>query len=134
MFEIYKQTQGKYTRVITFVSGMVLATIGAIWLSNKLEVLQGQWKVYLQYGLSAALWVGSAGLLFFVVNKPKMADFMIATEGEMKKVSWSSRKEIIGSTKVVIFATLALAVLLYVVDMIFQTFFVSIDVLRLSGK
>jgi preprotein translocase SecE subunit len=34
----------------------------------------------------------------------------------MKKVSWSSRKEIVGSTKVVIVATFMLAVILAAVD------------------
>jgi preprotein translocase SecE subunit len=55
---------------------------------------------------------------------------MIATEGEMKKVNWSTRREIIGSTKVVIVFTLLLTLVLFVVDMIFITFFGWIGVLR----
>jgi preprotein translocase SecE subunit len=41
----------------------------------------------------------------------------------MKKVSWSSRKEVVGSTKVVIVATFVLAVLLYGVDLVFIRLF-----------
>ena len=36
------------------------------------------------------------------MNKPTNVDFLIATDSEMKKVNWTSRKELIGSTKVVI--------------------------------
>ncbi|MDP6045583.1 MAG: preprotein translocase subunit SecE, partial [Phycisphaerae bacterium] len=57
------------------------------------------------------------------VNRPRNADFLIATEGEMKKVSWSGKKEIIGSTKVVIVTTLMIAMLLFGVDILFGALF-----------
>ena len=60
----------------------------------------------------------------------KSSDFMIATEGEMKKVSWSSKREVIGSTKVVILFTVLLALFLFVVDFAFQVFFKSVGVLK----
>lgn len=47
----------------------------------------------------------------------------------MKKVSWSSRKEIIGSTKVVIITTLILTAILFAVDLLFTQLFVWIKVL-----
>ena len=40
----------------------------------------------------AALFLLLAFLIYWIVNKPSIADFMIAAEGEMKKVSWSSRQ------------------------------------------
>lgn len=132
MFDIYKQGQGKNTRLTTFLSGMGLTTIGAVWLSERLSRVGGEWGVYIQYGISVVVWIGMAWLMFFLVNKPNMADFMIATEGEMKKVSWSSRREILGSTKVVIFATFAMAIVLFVVDFAFQLFFSKIDILQLQ--
>jgi preprotein translocase subunit SecE len=73
--------------------------------------------------------LGLAVLMFWIVNRPRSADFLIATEGEMKKVSWSSKKEIIGSTKVVIIATFMLAALLYVVDAMFALLFVKMGVM-----
>jgi preprotein translocase subunit SecE len=60
----------------------------------------------------------------------KTSDFMIATEGEMKKVSWSSKNEVIGSTKVVIIFTILMAMLLFVVDLAFQWLFQFIGVLK----
>ncbi|NLW87690.1 MAG: preprotein translocase subunit SecE [Planctomycetes bacterium] len=64
-----------------------------------------------------------AWLTFWILNKPSAADFLIATESEMKKVSWSSRKEVIGSTKVVIVTTFIMAALLAGVDLLFILLF-----------
>ena len=75
--------------------------------------------------------VGFGLLTFWIVGVHRRAcDFMIATEGEMKKVNWSTRREIIGSTKVVIMFTALLALILFVVDIVFMTFFAWIGVLR----
>ena len=47
----------------------------------------------------------------------------IATEGEMKKVNWSSRKEVAVSTMIVIVVVFAMAILLGVTDVVFQFVF-----------
>jgi preprotein translocase subunit SecE len=83
----------------------------------------------IQFGVPAALLAALAVFLFWMVNRRKSADFLIATEGEMKKVSWSSRKEIVGSTKVVIVATFILAGLLYAVDAAFALLFQTMGVM-----
>jgi len=57
--------------------------------------------------------------VFFYVNKPNVVDFLVATETEMKKVSWSSRAELVGSTAVVIMTVFALALFIYMADTIF---------------
>ncbi|MBU0641058.1 MAG: preprotein translocase subunit SecE [Planctomycetes bacterium] len=57
---------------------------------------------------------------------------MIATEGEMKKVNWSSKKEVIGATKVVIVTVLALGAMLFIVDIFFMTVFGGIGVLKVD--
>ena len=41
---------------------------------------------------SGGVGVGLGLLMFWLMNKPTVADFLIAAEGEMKKVSWSSRR------------------------------------------
>jgi preprotein translocase SecE subunit len=48
---------------------------------------------------------------------------MILAEGEMKKVSWSSRKEIAVSTFIVIVVVVIMAVLLGITDLSFKLFF-----------
>jgi preprotein translocase SecE subunit len=57
------------------------------------------------------------------MNKPAVADFMIAAEGELKKVNWSSRKEVAVSTMIVILVVFAMAILLGATDMVFQFVF-----------
>ena len=71
-----------------------------------------------------------AVLWWVTYTSRKSGDFMIATEGEMKKVSWSTRREIIGSTKVVILFTILFAVYLFVVDVVCVFLFSSIGVLK----
>ena len=120
-FEIYKRGQGKYTRITTFVAVMVIGVIGARALSNWLEPRVE--SPYYRFGIPTLL-VALLGLLMFrVVNRPKSADFMIVTEGEMKKVSWSSQKEIVGSTKVVIVTAFLMAGVLFSTDLLFLLLF-----------
>ena len=120
MFDIYKRGQGKYARIATFASVMVIGLAGAAALSDKLAAYA---PPVIQFGVPALLVVALGIFMFWMVNRPKSADFLIATEGEMKKVSWSSKKELIGSTKVVIIGLFMMAVLLYAVDAGFALLF-----------
>jgi len=129
MFEIYKRGQGRYARTITFVSMIVVGLGGAAALSEKLAGYPATQQPLVRYGVPALLLVVLGLLMFWIVNRPKSADFLIATEGEMKKVAWSSRKEIVGSTKVVIVATFMMAGILYAVDAMFALLFRAMGVM-----
>ncbi|MEA3346644.1 MAG: preprotein translocase subunit SecE [Candidatus Auribacterota bacterium] len=54
----------------------------------------------------------------FLANHPKVATFLIDTEAEVKKVSWSTRKELVSSTGVVIVATVFVAVFIGTADLV----------------
>jgi preprotein translocase SecE subunit len=123
-FEIYKRGQGKYTRIITFVGVMVVGLFGASSLSDTLSVRMPE--PYYHFGIPFVLLLGLAILMFWLVNRPRNVDFLVATEGEMKKVSWSNKKEIIGSTKVVIITTFVMAFVLFGVDTIFSYIFTKV--------
>ena len=131
-FEVYKRTQGTYTRLGTAAGGGIMILAGADFLYRKLAFeSDAGWTVYLQTGIPLLALIMFGLLLWWLVGaNRKTCDFMIATEGEMKKVSWSSRSELIGSTKVVILFTVTMASLLFMVDMIFMVFFNSVGVLR----
>ncbi len=74
-------------------------------------------------------------VMFWIAgSNRKTNDFFIATEGEMKKVSWSTKKEVIGSTKVVLAFTFLMASFLFVVDGAFIVIFSSLDVLQMPIK
>ena len=127
VFDIYKRGQGKYTRITTLVAAMLIVVIGAVRLSSFLQ--QFDLNAYVRFGIPVAM-VAVLGLaIFWIVNRPRSADFMIATEGEMKKVSWSSRKEVVGSTKVVIITTFILAGILFAVDLVFQLLFQTLGII-----
>ncbi|MBP7052790.1 MAG: preprotein translocase subunit SecE [Phycisphaerae bacterium] len=48
---------------------------------------------------------------------------MIAAEGELKKVNWSSRKEVAVSTLIVIVVVFVMAAILGVTDVVFSMIF-----------
>ena len=127
-FSIYKRGQGKYTRIITFASGSLIGAVVAqvVWA----QLRATEMTPYLVFGIPLVVFVASVLLMSWVVNRPRSADFMIATEGEMKKVSWSSKREIVGGTKVVIVTTFVLALVLWAVDLAFGSFFILIKVLQ----
>jgi len=119
--DIYKRGQGKYTRLYSAFGAAIISGLGCSRLYNKLQATDvGLWAETM---VPAGLFVGLGILIFWLVNKPSIADFMIAAEGEMKKVSWSSRKEIAVSTFIVIVVVITMAVLLGVTDLGFQIFF-----------
>jgi len=74
------------------------------------------YKSYLAYGIPAAVFVVIGAVVYVYLNRPKVVDFLVATEAEMKKVSWSSRSELLGSTAVVIVTVVILAAFIYGVD------------------
>ncbi len=132
-FDVYKRGQGYWLRVCTAVGAGIVILAGADFVYDELDVFRTNqiWTMWMQIGIPALMCVGLGYLLFWVVGvNRRSCDFMIATEGEMKKVNWSTRREIWGSTKVVIVFTLFLAFLLFTVDMVFWTFFAAINVLH----
>jgi preprotein translocase SecE subunit len=132
-FTQYKPEQGKITRTSTFVGLGLLIAWGAKFLSDRLTGFEGDeaWRLFVTPGLpiSFAVVMGAVGWHFTFVHR-KASDFMIATEGEMKKVNWSSKNEVVGSTKVVILFTVLLAIVLFIADVLFRELFSSIGVLR----
>jgi preprotein translocase subunit SecE len=120
-FEIYKRGQGKYTRLCSAFGAAIIAGLGCLQLYKKLDGTDlGLWVKTM---VPAGFFVSLGLLIFWLVNKPSVADFMVAAEGEMKKVSWSSRKEIAVSTFIVIMVVILMAMLLGITDLVFQMFF-----------
>ncbi|MFC1792275.1 preprotein translocase subunit SecE [Planctomycetota bacterium] len=121
VFNIYKRGQGKYTRLCSAFAIAIIAGLGCLQLYKKLQA--GDLGLWAETMVPAGLFVALAFLIFWLVNKPSLADFLIAAEGEMKKVSWSSRQEIAVSTLIVIMVVISMAVLLGTTDVGFRTLF-----------
>ena len=127
VFDIYKRGQGKYTRLCSAFAMAIVVGLGCWQLYNKLDAaswgLSSRATLWIATMVPAGLFVVLALLILWLANKPSVANFMIAAEGEMKKVSWSSRQEIAVSTFIVIVVVIFMAVLLGVTDIGFRTFF-----------
>jgi preprotein translocase subunit SecE len=132
LFEVYKRGQGYYTRLFTALGCGLIAAIGCWRLYEKLGGLDtsASTRIWIQTFVPVGLFIALAILVFLMVNKPKIADFMIAAEGEVKKVSWSSRKEIAISTFIVIVVVICVSLLLLCTDFFFQFFFRAIHLLE----
>ena len=120
-FQLYKSGQGRYLRGGTGVAAALVDLVFCYYLWTLLSryLVENAYKPYLEYGIPAAVFAVLGVAVFFYVNKPNVVDFLVATETEMKKVSWSSRAELVGSTAVVIVTVFALALFIYFADYIF---------------
>jgi preprotein translocase SecE subunit len=70
----------------------------------------------IQYTVPLLLIFGAMWFAWRAVNMPAFADFLIATEAEMNKVSWTSQKRLYQDTVVVLVTVFLMAVFLFVVD------------------
>ncbi len=126
LFAIYKPGQGKYVRWGTVAAMALIVGFGMAWVYQVFAV-----KDMAVQTIAMCVWLlAGAALTFWLINKPSLAEFMIMTESEMRKVTWPSRQTVINSTKVVIILTLVLGALLWMVDVGFIWFFEWIGILK----
>jgi preprotein translocase subunit SecE len=131
-FAIYKKGQGYWTRMGTAVAAALLIGLTSYQIYLQRPYLGMQNKPELAMGIAAGFFVVCSFFAWRLMNKPSNADFLIATDSEMKKVNWTSRKDLIGSTKVVIVFMFLIAVILFLIDILFSYFFYLIGVLKHS--
>ena len=127
---LYKRNQGRLVRQITCLTIWVVVAVAA-WRFHELYLMRwmGADNRALSYILATTL--GGVGIWFGyrLVNWPKFADFLIAVEAEMTKVSWPTKTELIRSSMVVIFFIVALAAILFVFDLFWRTVFQFIGII-----
>lgn len=117
---IYKRGQGYHTRLWTSLACFALACWGSFRLSEILTVVGNAW---VEYMVPAAVLAVFAWGFYYLQNMPAVADFLINAESELKKVSWSTKAQVIASTTVVIFVVIIVSVLLGFVDIGFRSLF-----------
>lgn len=116
---LYKPSQGRITRQVT---------CGALWTIVLVATYRAYVALYdaqaLVHYLVPVLIVAIGGWASYrLVNYPRFADFLIAVEAEMNKVSWPSWPELVRSSFVVIFVMFALAAVLLGFDAIWTFLF-----------
>jgi preprotein translocase subunit SecE len=119
--QMYKPGQGKYSRLGTGFSVGIVVAIGCWRLYEILGA--SDLSLWITTMVPAAIFVALLIVTFWLLNQPTAADFLIAAEGELKKVNWSSRKEVAVSTFVVIIVVILMAALLGTTDFVFQLVF-----------
>ncbi|HVT87328.1 MAG TPA: preprotein translocase subunit SecE [Tepidisphaeraceae bacterium] len=130
-FTIYKKGQGYWTRVGTAVGGAMFVALTANFIYTRIPPEIDWLNEHTAWlnGIVAVFLVGSIALIWKLMNRPQSTDFLIATDSEMKKVNWTSRAELIGSTKVVILFMFMIAGLLFMLDLYFTRLFYLVGVL-----
>lgn len=123
-FSVYKRNQGRVTRQATFAALAITLAVGVWRLAQQLPLWLSSSSISFGTSGSAAdmgvvrflvpglLLAAGLWLLFRIVNVPRFADFLIAVESEMAKVSWPSGGEVARSSAVIIFLIFALAAIL----------------------
>lgn len=118
---LYKPSQGRVTRQVTCAVLWIVIALASLRLYQTLYEA-GVW----QYVGPLVLLVVGFWAAYRAVNYPKFADFLIAVEAEMNKVSWPSRDELIRSAVVVIFVIFMLAIVLFGYDIVWQYLFKNV--------
>ncbi len=121
---IYKRTQGRITRQVTFFA-VVLAVVFGAWRLNQVLGVH----TVLSYAVPGAIIAVGAWIAYRIVNVPAFADFLIAVEAEMNKVSWPTRTELTRASIVVLVTLFVLAVVLLVFDTLWTQVFRLLGIL-----
>ena len=130
----YKRGQGKYSRALAFGGIGALAVFGAVSLYNSLlfpplnEPFPGGWgrvpgidmdltpALLIMLGAVTIIAVG----LYWLNNRRKAVDFLIETEGELRKVAWPTQEEVISSSIVVVITVFIMGMFIFLSDLILQ--------------
>jgi len=125
---LYKRSQGKVARQVTFAAAAIVVALGAYRMMDWLKVMLDYPMA--AYAIAAAVLFVGCWIAYRVVNYPQFADFLIAVEAEMAKVSWPTRAELVRSSIVVIIVIFALAVILFSYDIFWNSLFTKLGILQ----
>lgn len=123
---VYKPNQGRIVRQLTCLAIWIIvglacwALFSALRGSNSSSAMSSAIPATF---MALGVWIG-----FRMVNWPRFADFLIAVEAEMNKVTWPGKEELVRAAFVVIFTIFFLAVSLFLFDIIWQRVFSTIGV------
>jgi preprotein translocase subunit SecE len=127
--DLYKPMQGWYARVYTGLALGLIAAAGG-WRVHEASM---EYTAAWHFGLVAAFAVILGWMIFRIVQFPPFAEFLIATEAEMNKVSWTSRADLYRATTVVLVTVTLMSVFLFGVDWLWSYLLQLLGVLKFGG-
>jgi preprotein translocase SecE subunit len=142
----YKWSQGQRVRRGTILGILILAGCGVYTLLAHRTLGSGSennWVLAIpftgravtllpdiQFTVPIVLVLASLWFAYRVVNFPTFADFLIATEAEINKVSWTTGRRLVQDTIVVLVTVFLMTVFLFVVDIAWAKLLSLVGVLR----
>jgi preprotein translocase subunit SecE len=126
---LYKPMQGRHARLYTGLG------LGLIVLAGAYQVSQAslEYAPLLRFGLPVAFAAILGWIVLRLIHFPPFADFLIATEAEMNKVSWTTKDDLIRATTVVLTSVVMMALFLFIVDRLWTLILQLIGVLQFGG-
>lgn len=125
---VYKPLQGRRARLWTGVGLGATIILGLYELSLTLD--GAQFAPGVVYGVPLGAGAVLGWITYRLLQFPPFVEFLIATEAEMNKVSWTSREDLKRATTVVLFTVAFMAMFLFGVDWLWSTLLQLIGVLR----
>lgn len=116
---VYKPNQGRIARQVTFGAVLVLVLVAA-WELKEFSSLKDFPFKGAEYVFSILFAAIGAWVTYRAVNYPRFADFLIAVEAELNKVSWPKRPELLRASGVVIFVIFFLTIVLWCFDIVWR--------------
>jgi preprotein translocase SecE subunit len=134
--------------IVTLLNRGTLGTVGNWWialpftsytyLNTDTPGVIAEWETYrsiwilphVQFTLPLLLGFLSLWLAWRVVNLPVFADFLIASEAELNKVSWTPRRRLIQDTIVVLVTVFLLTIFLYCADLLWAAVLTKMTILQ----
>jgi preprotein translocase subunit SecE len=127
----YKPSQGKMARLWTAIGLGVIVGAGVLTLRDRYFIDMALLPSYLW---PAGIAVLAAWFVWRIVEYPPFVDFLIATEAEMVKVSWTTKEELQRATVIVLVTVLILSLYLAGVDLAWSFLLRAIGVLKFGGE
>jgi preprotein translocase subunit SecE len=128
-WRIYKEGQGKWLRgsmaALIFLGAVVAVMnlnqiLGRILGKTQFRIPGINWQLDWLYVIDGPILIGILAWAVYLYNKPKVVDFLIETENELKnRVTWPSRKEEVNASVVVVITVLIMMFFIFGIDQIF---------------
>ena len=128
--DLYKPMQGRYARLYTAIA---LAGVLALGLWRLERDSLNDYAIPTRFGIPVLLGLALGWVIFRLVEYPPFVEFLIATEAEMNKVSWTSKDDLYRATTVVLTTVALVSIFLFGVDQIWLVLLQFLGVLKFAG-
>lgn len=111
----YKPNQGRRVRLAAAVAVALVSALAAVETYVGLADPK-RFPLELRLAAPVVVLVAAAAAGLYVLNRPRVADFLIETESELARVSWPTREQVLGSTWAVLVLLVIMGIYLLLVD------------------